>query len=192
METENGNWKQKQETGNRNRKLKTEMETQSLSCCSESNVFGLRSQAPQSSPHLQFLPSPPPVVVQCAHLGHCSCCQQHSTFGVPYLFSKQLILYKYALHMSCLNQNTTPIFLHQQVFGGAMVRNGAILHRAWICFIHCKQSQLEEGLGTRLQEQECWPCSKTVQVTLMVRLQLVSCPDPPTCEPDQITTLLAT
>ena len=52
METGNGNWKQK---------LETEMETQALSCCSQSNViiyqillvFVLR----QASPQLQFLPS---------------------------------------------------------------------------------------------------------------------------------------
>ena len=34
---ENGN---EMETGNRNWKLKTEMETQPLSCCSHSNVVG--------------------------------------------------------------------------------------------------------------------------------------------------------
>ena len=51
-----------------------------------------------------------------------------------------------------------------------MVGNGAIVPGAWVC---CKQSKLEVDLGTRLQEQECWPCSKTKYNTLIVRLQLV-------------------
>ena len=54
------------------------------------------------------------------------------------------------------------VFLHWQVLGGgggggkAMVGMGLLYpgpgYEAIICFTHCKQSKLEVGLGTRLQE----------------------------------------
>ena len=49
-----------------------------------------------------------------------------------------------------------------------------------------------EGLGTRLQEQDAGLISKPSEITLVVRLQLVLCPDPLAQEPDQIRTLHAT
>ena len=178
----NGN---EMETGNGNWKLKTEMETQPFRCCSHSNLVGFGPRHPSAFPGSSFRHRRPQL--QCNVLTWVMFMFSAAFYLWCSILSKQLILYKYALYVSCyLNQNTTPCqyFCIALAFciGGAMCWEWGSCTQGLGMKPYFMQSKLEVGLGMRLKEQECSPCSKTKQViTVVVRLQLVLCPYPLTC-----------
>ena len=98
------------ETGNRNQKLKTEMETQPLRCCSPSKIH-YPSALPASSFCLATLASLSSFVM-------CDC--------LVFLTCKLLFMFSAIFYLCSIHSNHTSI-LHWQVLGGAMVGNGTIV-----------------------------------------------------------------
>ena len=136
-------WKLETETGNGNQKLKTNGNTTYQLLQSQQDSIVVAFDWLLCQPSLIPRPSSSPVLTWVVQVIVCS--QQYSILGIPHLLTSWF----------CINMLPGPKY------------------EAIICLTHCKQSKLEVGLGTRLQEQECLPCSEKKYVTLMVRLQQV-------------------